>query len=125
MLKVCVWSGRCSKDMSSTVALTPSSKKSKSVLSTVKEMESKFSKKSANGKELGSMSAFCISGLAALSSHLVHHPLYTLKSHMMMRGSDFQGRMFLDNIRRSPVRFLYRGEYYVNVCNVSTASSFY
>ena len=75
-------------------------------------MENKFNKVSSSGQPLGDISAFGISGLAALSSHLVHHPLYTLKSHMMMHGADFKGRDFLDNIRRSRVRFLYRGKFY-------------
>jgi len=102
--------------MSSTVALTPSStstNQSKPVLNAaVKEMENKFNKVSSSGQPLGDISAFGISGLAALSSHLVHHPLYTLKSHMMMHGANFKGRDFLDNIRRSRVRFLYRGKFY-------------
>ena len=85
------------------------------------EMENKFSKESASGKELGQISGSCISGLAALSSHVVHHPLYTLKNHMMMHGAEFQVRLFLDNIRRSPIRFLYRGEYHV--CNISVVSA--
>ena len=85
-----------------------SSKERKSVFGT--DMEKKFNKTSASGQELGQVPAFCISGLAALSSHLVHHPLYTLKSHMMMHGAKFKGRLFVDNIRHSHVRFLYRGK---------------
>ena len=81
-------------------------------------MESKFNKKSASGEELGQVSAFVISGLAALSSHAVHHPLYTLKSHMMMHGAKFQMHIFWNNIHQSPVRFPFRGEqllYNVNI----------
>ena len=73
--------------------------------------ENKFIKTSANGEQLGQVPGFFISGLAALSSHLVHHPLYTLKSHMMMHGVDFKVSHFLENIRHSPVRFLYRGKH--------------
>lgn len=108
--KVCGKMPVCSNDMPSTIALPPSSKESKSMLRAVKGMENKFSKTSRSGKELGQVMAFGISGFAALASHLVHHPLYTLKSHMMMHGSKFKGQLFMENIRVNPVRFLYRGK---------------
>lgn len=59
----------------------------------------------------GSLSArnFAISMSAAGLSHIVHHPLYTLKSHMMMHGRQFKISIFLKNTFNSPVRFLYRG----------------
>lgn len=75
--------------------------------------ENKFIKTSASGEQLGRVIESCLSGSAALASHIIHHPLYTLKSHMMMHGGKFQARLFLGNIRRSPVRFLYRGKNYV------------
>jgi len=97
----------CSNNITTSISLaTPGD--SKPVLGGMKMIENNFSKFS--GKQLDPVSSFGISGLAALSSHLVHHPLYTLKSHMMMRGADFQFRMFVENTVRSPLRFLYRGK---------------
>ncbi|XP_011409465.1 PREDICTED: mitochondrial substrate carrier family protein X-like [Amphimedon queenslandica] len=49
------------------------------------------------------------SGLAACTSHAIHHPLYTLKSQMMFHGHNFHGlRAFVKQAVDSPP-FLYRG----------------
>ena len=98
----------CSNNITTSIPLA-TSRDSKPVLEGMKMIETKLSKFS--GKQLGQVSSFGISGIAALSAHLVHHPLYTLKSHMMMHGADFQFRMFVENTVRSPLRFLYRGEF--------------
>ena len=47
----------------------------------------------------------------------------------MMHGAKFKGRLFADNIRRSPVRFLYRGKYmyvrmYVMPCELLSSSCY-
>ena len=70
----------------------------------------RFFMTSASGKELGHTETTLISGLAALLSHLIHHPLYTLKSHMMTHGKDFKWQKFGENISKGPLRFLYRGK---------------
>lgn len=51
---------------------------------------------------------FVLSCTAAGVAHVVHHPLYTLKSHMMMHGSEFNPRIFVGNVWSNP-KFLYRG----------------
>ncbi|XP_003386558.1 PREDICTED: mitochondrial substrate carrier family protein X-like [Amphimedon queenslandica] len=51
------------------------------------------------------------SGLAACTSHLIHHPLYTYKSQTMYHGQSFHGFWaFLKQAKDSGrLRFLYRG----------------
>ncbi len=49
-----------------------------------------------------------VSALAAAIAHVVHHPLYTLKSQMMYYGPQFKYRMFLQRAWREK-RFLFRG----------------
>lgn len=56
------------------------------------------------GKELA------VSGAAAALAHVVHHPLYMLKSQMMYYGPQFRFRNFVEQSLRLHVRFLYRGE---------------
>lgn len=52
---------------------------------------------------------FGISGTAACLAHLIHHPLYTLKSQMMYHGHNFSPRRFIRQITTQP-SFLYNGE---------------
>ena len=52
---------------------------------------------------------FAISGTAASLAHLIHHPLYTLKSQMMYHGKDFSPRQFVRQVVSQPT-FLYNGE---------------
>ena len=52
---------------------------------------------------------FAISGTAASLSHLIHHPLYTLKSQMMYHGKNFSLRRFVRQVVSQPT-FLYNGE---------------
>ena len=52
---------------------------------------------------------FAISGAAACLAHLIHHPLYTLKSHMMYHGHNFSLRQFVRQVVSQPT-FLYNGE---------------
>lgn len=49
-----------------------------------------------------------LSGGAACMSHVIHHPLYTLKSQMMFHGHNFRFGSFLKQAR-SPT-WLYSGE---------------
>lgn len=49
-----------------------------------------------------------LSGGAACMSHIIHHPLYTLKSQMMFHGHNFRFGSFLKQAR-SPT-WLYSGE---------------
>lgn len=51
---------------------------------------------------------FAVSAVAAGLSHVIHHPLYTLKSQMMYHGPEFRIRTFLSNAREQKT-FLYRG----------------
>ena len=53
---------------------------------------------------------FAVSGVAAALAHVIHHPLYMLKSQMMYYGPKFSFRSFLEQSARQHVRFLYRGE---------------
>ena len=69
--------------------------------------ENRFFKTSDSGKQLEHHETFFISGLAAFSSHLIHHPLY---GHMMKYGKDFNWYKFGQNIRQGPLRFSYRGK---------------
>ena len=61
---------------------------------------------------LGAMSAgeFAVSAAAAGMAHVLHHPLYTLKSQMMYYGPTFSFRNFLGNAWKHPVDFLYKGK---------------
>ncbi len=52
---------------------------------------------------------FAVSAAAAGLSHLIHHPLYTLKSQMMFYGPQFQFKEFFRQAREQRT-FLYRGE---------------
>ncbi len=52
---------------------------------------------------------FAVSAAAAGLSHLMHHPLYTLKSQMMFYGPQFQFKEFFRQAREQRT-FLYRGE---------------
>lgn len=51
-----------------------------------------------------------VSGVAAALAHVIHHPLYMLKSQMMYYGPKFRFRNFVEQSKRQHVRFLYRGE---------------
>lgn len=52
---------------------------------------------------------FAVSAAAAGMAHVLHHPLYTLKSQMMFHGPKFSIRSFLGDVRHRPVGFLYKG----------------
>lgn len=52
---------------------------------------------------------FAVSASAAWLAHLLHHPLYTLKSQMMFHGPRFRFKTFFRSSANEPVRFLYRG----------------
>ena len=63
---------------------------------------------------MGPVQKAIVSGAAAGLSHMIHHPLYTLKSQMMYHGKKFSFREFLRvSILKQPagVQFLYRGEH--------------
>lgn len=51
---------------------------------------------------------FALSAVAAGMSHIIHHPLYTLKSQMMYHGPEFRIKTFFSNVREQK-SFLYRG----------------
>jgi len=53
---------------------------------------------------------FAVSALAAGLSHVIHHPLYMLKSQMMYYGPKFSPWDFIQQARKQHVKFLYRGE---------------
>ena len=56
---------------------------------------------------------FAVSAAAAAASHMLHHPLYTLKSQMMFRGPRFSFKVFVKNVLAKPYgAFLYRGKHY-------------
>lgn len=59
------------------------------------------------GKEFVMNSA--VSASAAGLSHVLHHPLYTLKSQMMYHGTAFRFKDFVDRSVAHPLAFLYRG----------------
>ena len=52
---------------------------------------------------------FAVSAVAAGLSHVIHHPLYMLKSQMMYYGPEFSLWSFLKDARKQPRGFLYRG----------------
>lgn len=52
---------------------------------------------------------FAVSAVAAGLSHIIHHPLYTLKSQMMFYGPEFRFKTFLNKAMEQK-SFLYRGE---------------
>ena len=52
---------------------------------------------------------FAVSAVAAGLSHLIHHPLYTLKSQMMYYGPEFRLKAFFSSAIGQK-SFLYRGE---------------
>ncbi len=58
---------------------------------------------------------FAVSAVAAGLSHVIHHPLYTLKSQMMYYGPEFRITTFLNKVREQK-SFLYRGENPVCYC---------
>jgi len=53
---------------------------------------------------------FVVSAVAAAMSHVIHHPLYMLKSQMMYYGPKFSPWEFIQQVRKQHVKFLYRGE---------------
>ncbi len=62
--------------------------------------------------ESGIMSAgqeFAVSAVSAGLAHLIHHPLYTLKSQMMFYGPKFRPRIFFEQALHQKHNFLYRG----------------
>ena len=81
--------------------------------SKVKEESSReITKSETVGDGDGIMSAgqeFAVSALAAGLAHLIHHPLYTLKSQMMFYGPDFRARRFFEQAWQQKHNFLYRG----------------
>lgn len=52
---------------------------------------------------------FAVSAVAAGMSHILHHPLYTLKSQMMYYGPEFRIKTFISNVKHQK-SFLYRGK---------------
>ena len=52
---------------------------------------------------------FLVSASAAGLAHLIHHPLYTLKSQMMFYGPKFSFIDFVNKAAHQPRGFLYRG----------------
>lgn len=52
---------------------------------------------------------FAVSAMAAGLSHVIHHPLYTLKSQMMFYGPEFKFRLFVYKATEQK-SFLYRGK---------------
>lgn len=53
---------------------------------------------------------FVVSALAAGASHLIHHPLYTLKSQMMYYGQKYEWKKFAKQALQEKHNFLYRGQ---------------
>ena len=53
-----------------------------------------------------------LSAAAAGMSHVIHHPLYTLKSQMMYYGAEFSLKNFLHRAATERTSFLYRGEFF-------------
>jgi hypothetical protein len=65
-----------------------------------------------SGSESGIMSAgqeFAVSAVSAGLAHLIHHPLYTLKSQMMFYGPKFRPKIFFEQALHQKHNFLYRG----------------
>ena len=52
---------------------------------------------------------FAVSAVSAGLAHLIHHPLYTLKSQMMFYGPKFRARRFFEQALTQKHNFLYRG----------------
>lgn len=52
---------------------------------------------------------FAVSAVSAGLAHLIHHPLYTLKSQMMFYGPNFRARRFFEQALQQKHNFLYRG----------------
>lgn len=52
---------------------------------------------------------FAVSAISAGLSHVIHHPLYTLKSQMMFYGPEFSLKTFFYNAKEHK-SFLYRGK---------------
>ncbi|MCG8623985.1 MAG: hypothetical protein MJE68_18595 [Proteobacteria bacterium] len=52
---------------------------------------------------------FAVSAIAAGLAHVIHHPLYTLKSQMMFYGPDFKIKRFFQQAYQQKHNFLYRG----------------
>lgn len=82
--------------------------------STVKDSSAKISGSEAHSiAESGIMSVgqeFAVSAVSAGLAHLIHHPLYTLKSQMMFYGPNFRARRFFEQALQQKHNFLYRGE---------------
>ena len=61
----------------------------------------------------GIMSAgqeFAVSAVSAGLAHVIHHPLYTLKSQMMFYGPEFRMGQFFKQAWTQKHNFLYRGK---------------
>lgn len=71
---------------------------------------------SAKSKIMSFGQEFAVSAVAAGMSHIIHHPLYTLKSQMMYYGPEFRIRTFLSNVRAQK-SFLYRGEIVIKLAS--------
>ena len=73
---------------------------------------SKTERKGTNGAGIMSVGQeFAVSALAAGLAHVIHHPLYTLKSQMMYYGPDFKIRRFFQQAWQQKHNFLYRGQF--------------
>lgn len=53
---------------------------------------------------------FAVSAVSAGLAHVIHHPLYTLKSQMMFYGADFRASRFFRQALQQKHNFLYRGK---------------
>lgn len=62
-----------------------------------------------SSSQLSNVQGFAVSASAACLSHMIHHPLYTLKSQMMYFGKEFQLGGFIRQSYTNPTGFLYRG----------------
>ncbi len=62
---------------------------------------------------MSAVQEFAVSAIAAGLSHVVHHPLYTLKSQMMYYGPEFRFKRFAQQAVRQPGAFLFRGRLYM------------
>lgn len=66
---------------------------------------------SKSEEKFGVMSAgqeFAVSAVSAGLAHIIHHPLYTLKSQMMYHGPEFRLKSFFSKAWNQKT-FLYRG----------------
>lgn len=59
---------------------------------------------------IGAGQEFAVSAVAAGFAHIIHHPLYTLKSQMMYHGSQFRLTTFMRRSYKEPGGFLFSGE---------------